>query len=195
MHPLTRQWADELARFVADHRAARPPRAVPMVAAVSAAHERILTDHLAGWLAHDLPAVRRQREALAAGGDVDPDPVILCMTSDWGLAATARAVAHCPPGTVLALTELEFREWSKRHPDEGHRHHVIHWSWVKLGLPPARQAEFAHLGAPADAILWLHRHGTSGAGARDGLTCGVWHWDGSAATLLTASAAESLPGA
>ncbi|MBM3954568.1 MAG: hypothetical protein FJ309_08135 [Planctomycetes bacterium] len=194
MFPLTRQWADDLARFVDDHRAARPARAVPMVAAEAAAHDAILVDHLRRFLDHDLAVLRRHRTALAERTDVDPDPVVVVMTNPWGLPATSRALLAVPPGSVIAVTELEFRYFSRWRPDEGHRHHVNHWSWIKRGLPEPRQAEFAWLGAPTDAVLWLHRSGTTGAGAGDGLVCAVHHWDGTRARLLTADAARRTPG-
>jgi hypothetical protein len=190
MQSLTRQWADDLARFVADHRAARPARAVPMVAAERAAHDAILADHLAQWLAEDLAGLLDGRRAVASGQALDPDPVVVVMTNPWGLEATRAVIAASAPDTAVAVTELEFRSWSRRSPDEAHHHHLNHWSWVKRGLPEPRQAEFAWLGAPDDAVLWLHRHGTSGTGSPDRLVCSVWQWHDGSARLLTADAAE-----
>ena len=195
MQSLTRRWADDLARFVADHRAARPPRAVPMVAAEALAHDAILADHLTRWFADAWPLIRAARRALADGGGLDPDPVAVVMTNPCGLRVTRAVVDARTARDAVAVTELEFRDWSRQRPDEAHRHHVNHWSWVKRGLPPLRQAEFAWLGAPPDAVLWLHRSGTSGAGRCDGLLCAVYRWDGRASHMLCADARRRASGA
>jgi len=189
MDPRTRQWADDLARFVADHRAARPARAVPMVAAEAAAHDEILAGHLRRFLDRDLAVLRRHRAALAERTGVDPDPVVVVMTNPWGLPATSRALLAVPPGSVIAVTELEFRYFSRRRPDEGHRHHVNHWSWIKTRVPPERHGAFARFPLADGEAYWLHRTGTTGTG-RERRFCHLWKWNGRHAALLEANVIE-----
>ncbi|MFM8284685.1 MAG: hypothetical protein ACKOCW_14145 [Planctomycetaceae bacterium] len=166
-----------------------------MVAAEALTHDAILADHLTRWFADTWPLIRAERRVLAVGGSLDPDPVAVVMTNPWGLGATRAIVEARPARDAVAVTELEFRYWSRQHPDEAHRHHVNHWSWVKRGLPPQRQAEFAWLGAANDAVLWLHRSGTAGAGRCDGLRCAVYSWDGHVGHLLCADARRDASGA
>jgi hypothetical protein len=57
-------------------------------------------------------------------------------------------------------------------------------------LPRRRWAAFARHPLETGEAYWLHRTGTSGAGAADGRSCDLWRFDGHHATLLQACIVE-----
>jgi hypothetical protein len=85
---------------------------------------------------------------------------------------------------VAAVTELEYRLWCIRHPDDAYRLHVNLWSWVKTRVPQQRWHEFATYPLRSGDVYWLHRTGVSGAGAADARHCHLWKWNGRHAALL-----------
>lgn len=209
MHSDTRCWLDGLREFAASRRlekplapAAVPPSAlapadVPPSVAEQAAERMILAAQLASWLSgfDDVLAARRAwlAEADPAG---DPDPAIVITTSAVGVAVAEQlGLAGSLPARSLApalaaVTELEYRLWCIREPDEHGRHHVNVWNWIKTRVPTQRQGEFTrHPLAPGE-VYWLHRAGIAGAGSADRRDCHLWKWNGRHAALLEAFVGE-----
>ena len=197
MHHQTTDWLAGLAAFVADRRATHPPRAADAPAA-AAAERAIVAAGLTSWF-DDWAAVtdarRRWARAAAAAGR-DPDPAFVVTTSAGGIEAAAAAlggghpIAAAEARRIVAVTELEYRLWCIRRPDEGHLRHVNHWTWVKTSVPPQRAAEFAAHPLGLGEAYWLHRVGTAGAGAADRRDCHLWKWNGRHAALLQAFVRE-----
>ncbi|NBW96229.1 MAG: hypothetical protein EBR28_05770, partial [Planctomycetia bacterium] len=98
------------------------------------------------------------------------------LARDEPLVATLR-------DSIVAVTEREYRDWTKARPDPGHLLHVNHWSWVKTAVPDARREEFARYPLAAGEAFWLHRTGTMGCGMERRF-CHLWKWNGEAASLV-----------
>lgn len=191
MTPATRAWLAGLREFAAAHRAERAAAGADQPPAEAAGERTILAAHLVGWFA-DVEGLLAARAAWARayGGERDPDPALVLTTSVVGLDATAGVLGSGEPlaaalaTRVACVTELEYRLWCIRAPDDGWRRHVNHWNWIKTRVPPRRAAEFARHPLAAGESYWLHRTGTSGAGAADRRDCGLWKWNGRHAALL-----------
>jgi len=133
--------------------------------------------------------------------DADADPALVITTSVAGQAALAEWLDAGSPRpanpwtSVLAarlavVSELEYRLWCIRHPDEESSLHVNLWSWVKTSVPRQRWPEFVrHPLGPGEAY-WLHRTGIRGCGASDGRQASLWKFTGHHAALLEARVAE-----
>ena len=192
MLPTTRTWLDGLREFAAEHRVRRP-LAEPEPEAARAAERMILASHLAtvlaGW--EQVLAARR-----AGTPDGDPDPAVAITTSAVGITvaeeqfATGSLPARDLAERAVAVTELEYRLWCIRHPDDGHLRHVNLWNWVKTSVPRERHAEFARHPLGPDEAYWLHRAGVAGAGTADRRDCHLWKWNGRHAALVEAFVAE-----
>jgi len=192
---MTREWCAGLAGFAAERRAAEPPRH-PDSPSVAAAERSILAAHLVAWL-DDWTAIMSARSAWARGTPAaDPDAGMVLTTSAVGIAvaegllAGGHPVATAEAWRIVPVTELEYRLWCIRHPDDDHRHHMNHWSWIKTRVPLRRHAEFARHPLGPGAAYWLHRVGTAGAGAADRRDCHLWRWNGRHAALLEAFVRE-----
>ena len=190
----TRAWLDGLREFTAAHRLTKP-LAGPGEPAEAAAERGILAGHLVAWL-EDLTEVLAARQASAA--DVDAEPALVLTTSAVGIeAATELCSGGHPLATglqpaIAAVTELEYRLWCMRSPDEEHRLHVNHWNWIKTRVPPQRAHEFSRHPLAPHERYWLHRTGTAGAGRADRRDCHLWKWDGRHAALLEPFIREGL---
>lgn len=189
MDSVTRAWCVGLAAFAAERRISHPPQG-PETPAAAAAERAMLAAHLVGWL-DDWPAVMSARRAWARARSAgDPEAAVVLTTSAVGIEAAegllagGHPVAAAEDKRIIPVTELEYRLWCIRHPDDEYRCHMNHWSWVKTRVPVQRAAEFArHPLGPGEAY-WLHRAGTAGAGAADRRDCHLWRWNGRHATLL-----------
>lgn len=199
MLPATCDWLAGLREFAAARRVEKPLDATGSPAE-QAAERMILAAQLATWLDAGETILAARREWLATGegpGERDPDPAIAITTSPVGIMVAeeqfaggslpARAIA----GRAAAVTELEYRLWCIRHPDDCHARHVTIWNWIKTRVPPQRHAEFARHPLAAGEGYWLHRAGITGAGRADRRDCHLWKWTGRHATLLEALIAES----
>lgn len=199
MLPTTRIWLEGLREFAADHRLRRP-LTEPASAAERAAERMILAAHLAtaftGW--DQVQAARQaahQSHDLGAA-DGDPLPAVTITTSALGIAvvaeqlATGSLPARALAARAVAVTELEYRLWCIRHPDDGYRRHVNLWSWVKTTVPRQRHGEFARHPLGEGESYWLHRAGVAGAGGADRRDCHLWKWNGHHASLLEAFVSE-----
>lgn len=196
MRSTTRSWLDGLRASVADHRASRPLPDLTTPSAALAAERTILAARLATWLAgiDALFAARRGRV------DADPDAVVVLSTSPAGIAA-ARDLLDPRGGPFAGLgsrlepvTELEYRRWCMRAPDDRFSLHVSLWNWVKTHVPERRHAEFSRHPLGPEEAYWLHRAGVAGAGAADRHESHLWKWNGRHASLLEAFVTESVPG-
>lgn len=202
MRPETHDWLEGLRDFATEHRRTKP-LAQPTAPAQRAAERSILASHLVSWL-DDLTELFAARQATVPGAD--PDPAIVLTTTAVGIeAATALctgshrghgghgghplAVSLAP--AFAAVTELEYRLWCMRSPDEEHRLHVNHWNWIKTRVPPQRAGEFARHPLGPGESYWLHRTGTAGAGRGDRRDCHLWKWNGHHASLLEAHVREA----
>lgn len=192
MQADSRDWIDGLRAFVAEWRRERPLAADAPAGPEEAAERGILAAHLVSWL-DDWTAVLAARREMAArrpAAGTDPDPPVVLTTSAVGILAAAELVAggHPPAaaeaGRFAAVTELEYRLWCIRHPDDGHARHVNHWNWIKSRVPKQREAEFARHPLGPGESYWLHRTGTAGTGALDRRDCHLWKWNGRHAMLL-----------
>ncbi|MCE9629506.1 MAG: hypothetical protein K8S94_02135 [Planctomycetia bacterium] len=194
--PTTRDWLDGLRAFAIEHRVAKPLPEPPANGAQWAAERSILGVALATRLA-EVEAIRQARRARGA----DADPAIVLTTSGPGMAAaeavlgSAGDLAALLGDRLVAVTELEYRLWCIRCPDETFRFHVNLWNWIKTRLPPQRLPEFARYPLGPAESYWLHRTGIAGAGSLDRRDCHLWKWNGRHATLLEAFVTErAAPG-
>ncbi len=198
MSQASREWLAGLRQRIAAMRRgpgpAGPAGAPPPAAA--AAERMILAAHLALWIDHDLLPLLAERRAEALSGS-DPDPAIVITTSAGGIAVVEDSLAHDEPlraslrERIVAVTEREYRDWTRDHPDPAHLGHVNHWSWVKMRVPQARHAEFAAHPLGDGESYWLHRTGTTGCGG-ERRYCHLWKWNGTVATLLEPFVAENV---
>lgn len=192
MLPSTREWLEDLRGFVAEHRQRRPLATRPQPPAAWNAERSILASSLTTSLG-ELEQVRAARQGLAG---LDPDPVIVVTTSAAGIEATRNLLSTVPELAAVAgdrvepVTELEYRLWCIRHPDDTHRLHVNLWSWVKTRVPEQRHAEFAGHPLGEGECYWLHRTGLAGGGQLDRRACHLWKWNGRHAALLRAFVTE-----
>jgi hypothetical protein len=189
-------WLDELRHFVHDRRLSKPLRSTTVSAAESAAERSIIAASLAPRLA-EIDAMRAARRVLP---NADPDPAIVITTSAVGIAAVEEMLASVPDLSTLAgtrfeaVTELEYRLWCIRSPDEGFIHHVNVWNWIKTAIPKQRWAEFSDYPLAGGEAYWLHREGCSGAATLDRRGCHLWKWNGRHASLLRAFVTERRVG-
>lgn len=182
----TRNWLAGLRDFAAARRAAATAATAARPAAERAAERAILATHLVCWL----DGLESWGAARRAVPDADPDPAIVLTTSAVGIeaademCAAAGTAAAAVRGRLACVTELEYRLWCIRQPDESYRLHVNHWNWLKTNVPRQREAEFARHPLAAGECYWLHRTGTAGAGEADRRDCHLWKWNGRHAALL-----------
>ena len=192
MLPTTRTWLEGLRDFAAEHRV-RKPLAEPEHPAARAAERMILASHLATVLAGWEQVLAARRAGTPEG---DPYPSLVITTSPVGVAVAREQLANGSlparglTDRAVAVTELEYRLWCIRHPDDGHQWHVNLWSWVKTSVPRERHAEFAGHPLGPDEAYWLHRAGLAGSGTADRRDCHLWKWNGRHASLLEAFVAE-----
>lgn len=195
MRPAARDWLDGLRRFSAEHRLSRPQRPEPVPAETgsghssgsglslaSAAQASILAAHAAVW---GMPTLDRLAKTSSDGA-------IVVTTSPPGLAAWGDLIARLPAPLAERLavaTEIEYRGWCMRSPDEAHELHAVVWSWIKAPLPPQRRTEFASFPIPASADYWVLRYGHAG-GVDGGHSADLFAWDGSVATPLATGITE-----
>lgn len=193
----TRTWLEGLRAFAVEHRERKPlADAVPNSPSWSA-EWAILAADLTMRLATlaDLRAAR----TVAACGRADVDPAIVVTTSPVGIGVVADLLASPTHGLqplavgIAAVTELEYRLWCIRQPDD-YRLHVNLWSWVKTSVPEQRWPEFARHPLGPGEVYWLHRTGAAGAGAADARHCHLWRWNGRHAALLQAFVREQTVG-
>lgn len=196
MQPLSRAWFEGLRAFVAEHRTNRRPPAVSADDAATIAERTILGTAIASRLP-ELDQLRQSRRGIP---DADPDAVVVLTTSAAGMMAVERMseqggdAARMLASRVMPVSELEYRLWCIRQPDETHRHHVNLWSWVKTRVPTQRWAEFAAFPIRQGEAYWLHREGLAGGGDLDRRASHLWRWDGHHASLLKAFIEErSVP--
>lgn len=195
MRAETRGWLHGLQQFAVEHRDRKPLRA-PADPAMAAAERMILVGQLASWLTgwESVAAMRRTWAMLDPA--TDPEPTLVVTTSPVGIAVTDDLIAHgSPPAQALAdrvtaVTELEYRLWCIRYPDETNARHVNLWNWLKTSVPRQRHGEFAPFSLATGEHYWLHRAGIRGAGEADRRDCHLWKWNGRHAALLTAFVAE-----
>ncbi len=191
MRAVTRDWCAGLAEFAAECRGAQPPGQTESSPA-AAAERTILATHLVAWLDDWTAVMAARREHARTRSEADGDPVVVLTTSALGIEVAAGLLAGGHPlaaaeaGRIVPVTELEYRLWCIRHPDDAFRCHVNHWSWIKTRVPARRHAEFARFPLGPGEAYWLHRAGTAGAGGADRRDCHLWRWNGRHAVLLQA---------
>ncbi|MFM7137382.1 MAG: hypothetical protein ACKO1M_10000, partial [Planctomycetota bacterium] len=147
MLATTRSWFEGLREFAAEQRA-RKPLVETACAAERAAERMILAAHLsttlAGW-----EAILAGRGSAASGAGCDASPALVLTTSPVGigLAAEQLATGSLPARSLsdcaVAVTELEYRLWCIRHPDDVYARHVTIWNWIKTRVPLQRRGDFA----------------------------------------------------
>jgi len=197
MSPSTRAWLSGLRTFAASRRDESPP-ALTGSPAQQAAERMILAVQLSSWLS-DSPAILAARRAwvarLPGQEPADDDPAFVITTSPVGIAVADQQLEAGSPlaqalaDRAVAVTELEYRLWCIRNPDDAGRHITI-WNWIKTRVPPQRYAEFARHPLGVSESYWLHRAGIAGAGVADRRDCHLWKWNGRHASLLEAGVVE-----
>lgn len=191
----TRAWLDGLREFAAVQRERKPLPAVDPHLPVQSAERAILAADLATRLA-TLGDMLAARTAANPAPGSDADPAVVVTTSPVGIAVMAELLASPTHGlqplaaATTAVTELEYRLWGIRQPDDASRLHVNLWSWVKTSVPERRWPEFARYPLGPGEMYWLHRTGVSGVGAADARHCHLWKWNGRHAALLQAFVRE-----
>ena len=175
MTPSAARWLEGLRDFVATYRAGRP--VVEATTPEQVGQRPILATHLAMWIdgeAATLPTTH----------------AIVVTTSDSGIAVASEFFAREEPlisslrPRILPVREIEYRLYTKDHPDLDRTLHVNHWSWIKAPVPPQRHAEFRQWPIQAGEAYWLHRTGTTGPGGAESRHAHLWKWNGSHAVLL-----------
>ena len=188
--PEARSWLAARRRHVDDHRRAAdaasqsglPVAGTADSVAQQAAEGMILSAHLVTWLENELASLLAERQP-------DADVAIVLTTSPVGLRVANDVLQRGEPlmqslrNRLVAVTESEYRFWTKAHPDPDHRLHVNHWSWIKTRVPEARRQEFNTFPLGPHEQFWLHRTGTTGCG-RERRYCHLWKWNGQTASLL-----------
>ena len=109
-----------------------------------------------------------------------------------GLDAVGALIARLPESMrerVAIATELEYRFWCMRSPDQSHRLHVTLWTWLKAPLPRQRRSEYARHPIPATASYWLLRYGFAEHGD-EWRSADLYAWDDCVATLLERGVSE-----
>ena len=183
----TNAWLQGLRAFVVEHRLGKPLPTPPAGDAQWAAERSILGAALATRLS-EVEAIRQTRRALGYG--TDADPALVLTTSAAGMAAatavleSAGDLAALVGGRLVAVTELEYRLWCIRSPDDTQRLHAHLWNWIMMRVPLQRAAEFARHPLSPGESYWLHRTGLVGAGPLDRRDCHLWKWNGRHAALL-----------
>jgi hypothetical protein len=169
-----------------------------------AAERAVLAAHLAVWLDTELSGILAEREAeartggLPADAAMDAEPALVLTTTVAGLAAAADLLGRDDPlmrqwrERFACVTELEYRRFCMRHPDQEYRLHIAHWSWMKTRVPPQRWPAFARWPIGPGDSYWLHRTGTAGAG-RERRSSHLWKWNGTTTAILKAFVDERLP--
>lgn len=199
MNSETRDWLAGLREFATGERLRKPLPDLASPDAAQAAERSIIGAHLATRLAEfdDVGEARRAWcRAASAAPRADEDPCLVITTSPAGMAAVEDLLESGNPvfstlaGRIATVTELEYRLWCIRRPDDGNRLHVNAWSWLKTRLPEQRRAEFARHPLAEGEAFWLHRTGLAGAGSADRRDCHLWRWNGRHAALLEAFVAE-----
>lgn len=189
----TRAWLEGLRAFAVEHRERKPLAEAVPISPAWIAERAILAADLTTRLA-TLADLRADRAA-AACGRAEVDPAIVVTTSPVGIGVVADLLASPTHGLqplaggIAAVTELEYRLWCIRQPDD-YRLHVNLWSWVKKSVPEQRWPEFARHPLGPGEVYWLHRTGAAGAGAADARHCHLWKWNGRHAALLQAFVRE-----
>jgi len=198
MNGGTRDWLNGLREFADAHRAAEASPATDSDDHATAAERMIIGSHLATRLPEIDRLVEARRTWIDSTGRTaaDPDPALVVTTSTAGMAALAEWLDAGNPWTPMltarlaVVSELEYRLWCIRHPDEDACLHVNLWSWVKTNMPRQRWPEFARHPLGLGEVYWLHRTGIRGCGANDGRQASLWKFNGRHATLLEARVAE-----
>ena len=147
-----------------------------------AAQTEILAAHAEAW---GIPTLSRLAAAL-------PEGAIVVTTSPPGLTAWSDLIFRLPAPIaerVAVATEIEYRGWCMRSPDESHELHAVVWSWIKAPLPPQRRPDFASFPIAESADYWVLRYGRTTA-AEGGHTADLYSWDGAVATRLATGITE-----
>lgn len=197
MRPITREWLAGLRQRVAASRRGPGPAGPAEGSLPSTAAERtILAAHLVVWIDNELLSLLQTRQETLPP-DADPQPAIVITTSPLGIDVLDDTLMRDEPlvaslrEQLVAVTEREYRDWTRSHPDPDHLLHVNHWSWVKTSVPRARHEEFAAYPLAAGESFWLHRTGTTGCGAERRF-CHLWKWNGSSPSLVRPFIAERV---
>jgi len=193
---MTPQASDWIEGLRADATAARLQGRMDDRPAVEIAAERaLLAAHLVAWFDTELPSLLSERAAEAAargrgdGTDIDPEPAVVITTTSAGCAVADELLCRDDPlvrhlrNRFACVTELEYRRWCMRHPDEDYQLHIAHWSWMKTRVPPEWRPKLAQWPIREGESYWLHRTGTAGAG-RERRSSHLWKWNGSTASIL-----------
>jgi hypothetical protein len=177
MTPSAREWLSGLATFVDEFRRERPLPLASSPPAMQAAQRAILATHLTTWLEGE------------AGGLSDSHAIAFT-TSEIGIGVADEVLSRNLPlvaairPRLAVIREIEYRLWTKDHPDLEHAVHVNHWSWIKAPVPVQRGREFHQHPLREGEALWLHRTGTSGPGVSESRHAHLWKWTGEHAVLL-----------
>ena len=202
MTPETEAWLDGLRAAAAAARLGGSEEGRP--AAAFAAERALLAANLVLWFDTELPGLLAERAAEAAAGGrridqrADPEPAIVLTTTMAGCAAAADLLDRDDPlmrelrKRCVCVTELEYRRWCMRHPDDDYRLHIAHWSWMKTRVPPQWWPRFARWPLSPGDSYWLHRTGTAGAGP-ERRSSHLWRWNGTTVALLKSFIDEAGP--
>jgi len=183
MSPSAAAWLAGLREFAGQFRRSKPLAELPVREA--AAQRTILAAHLSTWFDAEAPRLPQTHG-------------IALTTSDTGLGVVADVLGRGEPWAealrhrVAAVREIEYRLWTKDHPDPDHALHVNHWSWIKAPVPRQRWHEFRGFPLREGEDYWLHRTGTSGPGAEETRRAHLWKWTGAQAVLLESNVREGV---
>ncbi len=177
-------WTEDLRRFAAACRAARP---LPDRGTLTLAQERqcrIVGGALLAWLREHGPSFLQERAAMARLLEVDPDPAIVFTSDVPGLVA-AQEILGPDHDRVVFMLEEEFAAAEPRAADLGYVRHVHVWSRFHPELEPgfAAQARSKHP-IPASSEYWQHAEGTMWAPNAGRGVDHLWCWDGRQPELL-----------
>lgn len=134
---------------------------------------RYVPDH---WLA--------ERDFLSRDFKVDPDPVIIFVSSVPGLVA-AREIHDPRPEYFVYLSAESYEEFIAQHPDHTFRWHVRYISQISTSLENGDAVQAAaEYPLAAGECYWLHREETDLAILFGRYYSHLWKFDGGNVTLL-----------
>lgn len=177
MTPSARDWVVGLRAFAENYRQSKPLADTRSAGRLEAAQRAILAAHLRTWID-------------GASAELSPTHGIALTTSEIGIAVADEMcgagdpVAESLRHRLATVREIEYRLWTKDHPDPDHLLHVNHWSWIKTPVPRQRWHEFREFALRDGEQYWLHRTGTAGPGPVTARYAHLWKWTGTQAVLL-----------
>lgn len=175
MTPRAARWLEGLREFASRYRTTRP--LLQAITPEQVGQRPILSTHLATWIDGEAARIPATHAIPFTTSDIGIAMVDEFLTTPEPLIASLRQ-------RIVPVREIEYRLYTKDHPDPDLALHVNHWSWIKAPVPLQRHVEFRAWPIQPDEVYWIHRTGTIGPGSAEYRHADLWKWNGSHAALL-----------